>query len=110
VLWFGLVAGGVNCGSLGFARDDKGESSALIWIDYWGENCSSLGFARDDKGESSALVWVGCWGYARDDKGRGDGYKKVVAGPRRVARREERAWLSERLSGGLRGCPCLPGW
>ena len=24
-------------------------------------NCRSLGFARDDKGEGSASLWIGCW-------------------------------------------------
>jgi hypothetical protein len=27
----------------------------------WEGNCRSLGFARDDKGEGCALMWIRCW-------------------------------------------------
>jgi hypothetical protein len=35
-LWLGLVAGEVNCRSLGFARDDKEEGGRFQWELIWG--------------------------------------------------------------------------
>jgi hypothetical protein len=70
--------GPLNCRSLGYARDDKGESGAPRWHPLVGDknsrfpfamlrsvenistkgplNCRSLGYARDDKGRAT-LPW-----------------------------------------------------